>query len=203
MDRTGTPNSPLMAAEYHFVTVWKIRGTAHEVAEVLGDPMGLARWWPSVYLDVRELAPGDPQTHIGRYIELLTKGWLPYTLRWRFKVTESRGDHGFSLVADGDFVGHRRMDVGAERRHRGCPVRLADHSRQTTAALRHARLQADLRRQPPLGDGTGRREPQARAAEAASEDRSRAAGGAGASRADLRQGTTVAKGPGTSLHGSR
>jgi hypothetical protein len=22
---------------------------------VLGDPLGLARWWPSVYLDVREL----------------------------------------------------------------------------------------------------------------------------------------------------
>ena len=38
-----------MAAEYHFVTSWKIPGTAHEVAEVLGDPLPLARWWPSVY----------------------------------------------------------------------------------------------------------------------------------------------------------
>ena len=94
-----------MAAEYHFITNWKIQGTAHEVAEVLRDPIALPRWWPSVYLDVNELAPGDPQTHVGRYIELYTKGWLPYTLRWRFKVTESRGDAGFALVADGDFVG--------------------------------------------------------------------------------------------------
>ena len=94
-----------MAAEYHFITNWKIQGTAHEVAEVLGDPVALKRWWPSVYLEVRELEPGDPQTHIGRYIELYTKGWLPYTLRWRFRVTESRGDAGFALVADGDFVG--------------------------------------------------------------------------------------------------
>ena len=94
-----------MAAEYHFVTNWQIQGTAHEVAEVLGDPLGLARWWPSVYLDVRELEAGDPLTHVGRVIDLDTKGWLPYTLRWRFKVTESRGDAGFALVADGDFVG--------------------------------------------------------------------------------------------------
>ena len=92
-------------AEYHFVTHWKIRGTAREVAEVLGDPLGLARWWPSVYLEVRELDSGDPVTHVGRVIDLYTKGWLPYTLRWRFKVTESRGLEGFTLVADGDLVG--------------------------------------------------------------------------------------------------
>jgi len=94
-----------VAAEYHFITNWKIRGNAREVAEVLGDPLGLARWWPSVYLDVRELEPGDPETHVGRVIDLYTKGWLPYTLRWRFKVTESWGARGFTLVADGDFVG--------------------------------------------------------------------------------------------------
>jgi hypothetical protein len=94
-----------VAAEYHFVTNWKIRGTAHEVAEVLGDPLGLVRWWPSVYLGVSELKPGDPQTGVGRVVELYTKGWLPYTLKWSFEVTESRGDKGFSLVADGEFVG--------------------------------------------------------------------------------------------------
>jgi hypothetical protein len=94
-----------VAAEYHFVTSWKIPGAAQEVAEVLGDPLGLVRWWPSVYLDVRELKPGNPETHVGRVIDLHTKGWLPYTLRWRFEVTESRGAAGFSLVADGDFVG--------------------------------------------------------------------------------------------------
>ncbi|MEA2629526.1 MAG: hypothetical protein QOJ10_1986 [Chloroflexota bacterium] len=94
-----------MGAEYHFVTDWHIRGTASEVAEVLGDPLGLARWWPSVYLKVRELEPGDPTTHVGRVVDLHTKGRLPYTLRWRFRVTESRGVQGFSLAAEGDFVG--------------------------------------------------------------------------------------------------
>ena len=94
-----------MAAEYAFLTRWRLRATAQEVSEVLGDALSLERWWPSVYLKVTELAPGDSQTGVGRVIDLYTKGWLPYTLRWSFKVTESNSPHGFSLVADGDFVG--------------------------------------------------------------------------------------------------
>jgi hypothetical protein len=91
--------------EYHFITNWKIPGTVREVADVLADPLGLVRWWPSVYLDVKEVERGNPETNVGRVIDLYTKGWLPYTLRWRFKVTESRGAAGFTLVAEGDFVG--------------------------------------------------------------------------------------------------
>jgi hypothetical protein len=64
----------------------------------------LARWWPSVYLDVQELEPGDKQG-LGKVIDLYTKGWLPYTLRWQFRVTENPYPHGFSLEAWGDFEG--------------------------------------------------------------------------------------------------
>ena len=94
-----------MSNQYKFLTQWRLKAVIDEVSEILDDPLGLARWWPSVYLEVRELEPGDPVTHVGRYIELYTKGWLPYTLRWRFRVTESRAPLGFSLVADGDFIG--------------------------------------------------------------------------------------------------
>lgn len=94
-----------MAAEYHFITNWRVRGTIEEVADVLDDPLQLPRWWPSVYLQVNQLSAGDPVTHVGRVIDLYTKGWLPYTLRWRFTVSESRRPLGFTLVAEGDFVG--------------------------------------------------------------------------------------------------
>ena len=94
-----------MAPEYAFLTRWRVRGTAEEVAEILGDAGSLARWWPSVYLAVKELAPGDPKTHVGRVVDLYTKGWLPYTLRWKFTVTESDPPRGFKLRAEGDFVG--------------------------------------------------------------------------------------------------
>ncbi|MCB0164163.1 MAG: SRPBCC family protein [Anaerolineae bacterium] len=90
--------------DYHFITHWHVDGTVEEVAEILSDALSLPRWWPAVYLDITELAPGD-ENGVGRVIELYTKGWLPYTLRWSFRVTESTYPHGFSLEAWGDFNG--------------------------------------------------------------------------------------------------
>jgi len=90
--------------EYHFVTTWRIPATPREISEVLGDAPDLARWWPSVYLQVREVAPGDA-SGVGKVVSLWTKGLLPYTLRWQFTVTESRPPTGFRLDADGDFIG--------------------------------------------------------------------------------------------------
>ena len=95
-----------MAPEYAFLTRWRVQATADEVFDILADPLALQRWWPSVYLDVKELKPGDPGTGMGRVIGLYTKGWLPYTLRWNFTVTESKRPAGFKLLAHGDFEGN-------------------------------------------------------------------------------------------------
>lgn len=89
---------------YHFITHWRIQATVDEVTTVLGDVMGLPRWWPAVYLDVQELTPGDANG-LGRVIDLYTKGWLPYTLRWRFTITEVVPPQRIVLRADGDFIG--------------------------------------------------------------------------------------------------
>ncbi len=89
--------------DYAFVTRWQVVGTVAEVKEILGDAASLPRWWPSVYLDVRVLVPGDA-AGVGKTVELLTQGWLPYRLRWRFVTTEARPD-GFTLEATGDFEG--------------------------------------------------------------------------------------------------
>ncbi len=89
--------------DYHFITVWRVKSTVEEVSEIIGDPRGLTRWWPSVYLDVNVLEEGN-EKGVGRVVSLFTKGWLPYTLRWQFRVTEVQPD-GFTLVAWGDFDG--------------------------------------------------------------------------------------------------
>ena len=89
--------------DYHFITQWRVESTLKEVSEIIGDAQGLARWWPSVYLDVNVLERGD-ENGLGKVVDLYTKGWLPYTLRWQFRVTEVRPD-GFTLVAWGDFDG--------------------------------------------------------------------------------------------------
>ena len=90
--------------DYHFITDWRVEGSINEVADILGDATALPRWWPSVYLDVEVKAPGNGDG-VGRVVSLYTKGWLPYTLRWQFRVTESNYPYGFSLEAWGDFNG--------------------------------------------------------------------------------------------------
>jgi len=90
--------------EYHFITNWRVDGAIKEVADILKDATELPRWWPSVYLDVEVLEPGD-EDGIGKVVSLYTRGWLPYTLRWQFRVTESNYPYGFRLEAWGDFNG--------------------------------------------------------------------------------------------------
>jgi hypothetical protein len=88
---------------YHFITHWRVKSTVKEITDILNDAADLARWWPSVYLDVKVLEPGDEHS-LGRVVSLYTKGWLPYTLRWDFRVTDVQAN-GFTIQAWGDFDG--------------------------------------------------------------------------------------------------
>ena len=92
------------ANDYAFLTTWRLPATPDEIVDILSDAAGLARWWPSVYLEVSVPEAGDEQG-VGRVVDLYTKGYLPYTLRWRFTVTESNPPDGFAIEAHGDFVG--------------------------------------------------------------------------------------------------
>jgi hypothetical protein len=94
----------MAANAYHFISHWRVRGTVAEVTGILSEPLDLPRWWPAVYLRVRELRPGE-ESRLGREVDPWTRGWLPYTLRWQFVVTDVRPD-GFALRAGGDFDGH-------------------------------------------------------------------------------------------------
>jgi hypothetical protein len=93
-----------VSSQYAFVTQWRVEGTCGEVADILGDPLELPRWWPSVYLRVEELRPCGADG-LGRCVRLHTKGWLPYTLVWELEQTESRYPFGSTLSATGDFDG--------------------------------------------------------------------------------------------------
>jgi hypothetical protein len=90
--------------EYHFVTHWRMKASIQDVSDVLSEATSLPRWWPSVYLDVVEEEPGLPGG-VGKVVRLHTRGRLPYTLRWSFRVTHADAPNGFSLEAWGDFVG--------------------------------------------------------------------------------------------------
>ena len=93
-----------MNHDYEFISRWRVDGTCGEVADILGDPMAFARWWPAVYLGVQEVRPPD-ERGLGRRTRFLSKGWLPYTIRWESEMVESRYPHGFTIIANGDFEG--------------------------------------------------------------------------------------------------
>lgn len=94
----------MAGSDYHFVSHWRVEGDIDTVSAILRDAASLPRWWPSVYLDVKVLEPGDA-TGRGALVSLSTKGWLPYTLRWAFRIVESDPPHRWTLVAWGDLVG--------------------------------------------------------------------------------------------------
>ena len=74
------------------------------MSQILGNPLDLPRWWPAVYLEVVELRAPNGEG-IGRRVRVLTKGKLPYRLRWEIELVESRYPYGFAIEANGDFEG--------------------------------------------------------------------------------------------------
>ena len=55
-------------------------------------------------MGVEIVEPGNVQG-IGKVVKLFTKGWLPYTLRWSFRVVEKQMNRRIALEAWGDFEG--------------------------------------------------------------------------------------------------
>ncbi|MFN0036769.1 MAG: SRPBCC family protein [Saprospiraceae bacterium] len=104
LESTPAESKTAQTADYNFFTTWRVRASREEVYNILEDVGALAEWWPSVYLDVKVREKGQPGG-IGKLVELYTKGWLPYSLRWQFRVTAADFPRGFALRAIGDFVG--------------------------------------------------------------------------------------------------
>jgi hypothetical protein len=101
---------------YFLITRWRVDGIPEEVYDIHDDAADLPRWWPSVYLDVRELPP-NPARGPGNVYELFTKGWLPYTMRWRLRRTAQDPPHGYAIEAWGDFVGRGEWTFTADGPH--------------------------------------------------------------------------------------
>ena len=90
--------------DYHFIDKWRVQGEVKEVADIIEDALSLPRWWPAVYFEVKEIEPGG-EGGIGKLIELRAGGWLPYTLRIKFRTVESHYPYGFKMKANGDLEG--------------------------------------------------------------------------------------------------
>ena len=93
-----------MTNSYYFITRWRVKANTEEVFAIISDPLEYPRWWPSVYLEAEDLIPGHAPG-VGRRIRLLTRGWLPYTLRWESLVTAVERPNRLEIRARGDLNG--------------------------------------------------------------------------------------------------
>jgi hypothetical protein len=89
--------------QYHFPTRWRLRAAPEGIFGLIQKPLDFPRWWGSVYLRVG-LAAGEERSLGVRFL-FLTKGKLPYRLRWTSETTESHPPEYLALRATGDFNG--------------------------------------------------------------------------------------------------
>ena len=94
----------MAANDYCFVTRWRVEGTPDEVFDVLDHPLEYVRWWPSVWLHVELLEPGG-SGGMGRRVRFLSRGRLPYTLRWTAETIAVAAPIHLAIRATGDFEG--------------------------------------------------------------------------------------------------
>ena len=91
-----------MYNEYRFVDRLFVPAPLDDTYEVVGDTLGYPSWWGDVFVRV-EGDDGPPRP--GRHVEIVSRGLLPYRLRWEAEVVEAEAPHRFDFTMTGDFVG--------------------------------------------------------------------------------------------------
>jgi hypothetical protein len=93
-----------MTNDYHLINRWRLEATAQDIYDLISRPLDFPRWWPAVYLQAEEIAPGDPRG-VGRRVRFRTRGRLPYTLLWESQTIESHPPNRLVIRAKGDLEG--------------------------------------------------------------------------------------------------
>jgi uncharacterized protein YndB with AHSA1/START domain len=88
--------------EYRFVDRWLVPAPVEEAYDAIGNTLAYPTWWGATFLAVEGDA-GPPQP--GRHAKILSRGKLPYKLRWEAEIDAADAPHGFSFTMHGDFVG--------------------------------------------------------------------------------------------------
>jgi hypothetical protein len=93
------------AAEYQFLTKWEVPGDIRAVYDILYDVARYPEWWPSLAQSFHATSKGDA-TGVGAKGDIITKGFLPYVIRWSYEVVATDRPNEFSIIATGDLIGN-------------------------------------------------------------------------------------------------
>jgi polyketide cyclase/dehydrase/lipid transport protein len=89
-------------ARYRFVDEWLVPAAPEWVYGLLSCPREYPGWWGDAFL----AGEGDPGPAApGKRARLLTRGCLPYRLRWELVCLEARSPTTLVSRIEGDFVG--------------------------------------------------------------------------------------------------
>jgi hypothetical protein len=91
-----------MGAAYRFVDEWFVPLPTEQAYEILGDPLRYPEWWPEAFPQTSG-DPGPPKP--GNRTDVLSKGFLPYRLRWTLTCVSVERPHRIDAEMTGDFVG--------------------------------------------------------------------------------------------------
>jgi uncharacterized protein YndB with AHSA1/START domain len=92
------------ANNYQFLTIWQVDAPPEQVYEILKEGKDYPNWWPDVYLNA-DYQPSGRADGIGDRTTFLTKGWLPYRLRWTAETLRRESPEIIEIAATGDFMG--------------------------------------------------------------------------------------------------
>ncbi len=89
-------------ARYSFVDEWLIEAAAEPIYDLLSRPRDYPSWWSDAFLEGEgDDGPAMP----GKRARLLTRGRLPYRLRWELECLEANPPARLDSRIGGDFVG--------------------------------------------------------------------------------------------------
>jgi mannose-6-phosphate isomerase-like protein (cupin superfamily)/uncharacterized protein YndB with AHSA1/START domain len=93
--------------EYAFVDEWDVDASPDAVYAVLADARTYPDWWRPVYLDVTSDGPAV----VGAVAHQHFKGYLPYHLHTRARITELEENRVIEADVDGDLSGRGRWTL--------------------------------------------------------------------------------------------
>lgn len=119
-------------AVYSFVDEWFVPASLEDVYALLSCPREYPSWWGDAFL----AADGDPGPAApGKRARLLTRGWLPYRLRWELVCVAADAPHRLASHIHGDFEGEGIWTIDAV--DGGAAVRLEWNVEVRKPLIRH------------------------------------------------------------------
>jgi hypothetical protein len=99
-------------AAYRFVDEWFVTASPEWVYGLLSCPREYPEWWGDAFLEGEgDSGPAAP----GKRVRLLTRGRLPYRLRWELTCIEAVAPSRLVSRIEGDFVGEGIWSISPER----------------------------------------------------------------------------------------